>query len=245
MRPLYIEGSVGCRVVFDDPALRVVVTDKADQLFPLSRVSRVVCSGVVDWSMSALLACADAGVNVLFLAKNGELRGRWLGQSQQRQLLAQRLVDLLARPDGLGRYENWYLAVEKLAARSFARRLGLLNWREISVVDLRRYLQQLLSEQQRYCANAMQTVLLSEVLIWLADADLASDDENLLSDGLDLADDFSRLLLWDFYGFLLANSLSEADLQATAGLFEQQADRFYLLFRSTVNKLHQFLLGIN
>jgi CRISPR/Cas system-associated endonuclease Cas1 len=112
MRPLYIEGSVGCRVVFDDPALRVVVTDKADQLFPLSRVSRVVCSGVVDWSMSALLACADAGVNVLFLAKNGELRGRWLGQSQQRQLLAQRLVDLLARPDGLGRYENWYLAVE-------------------------------------------------------------------------------------------------------------------------------------
>jgi hypothetical protein len=195
--------------------------------------------------MSALLACADAGVNVLFLAKNGELRGRWLGQSQQRQLLAQRLVDLLARPDGLGRYENWYLAVEKLAARSFARRLGLANWREISVVDLRRYLQQLLSEQQRYCANAMQTVLLSELLIWLADADLASDDENLLSDGLDLADDFSRLLLWDFYGFLLANSLSEADLQATAGLFEQQADRFYLLFRSTVNKLHQFLLGIN
>jgi hypothetical protein len=137
-------------------------------------------------------------------------------------------VDLLARPDGLGRYENWYLAVEKLAALSFARLLGLANWREISVVDLRRYLQQLLSEQQRYCANAMQTVLLSEVFIWLADADLASDDENLLSDGLDLADDLSRLLLWDFYGFLLANSLAEADLQATAGLFEQQADRFYL-----------------
>ncbi|MFM8342332.1 MAG: CRISPR-associated endonuclease Cas1 [Methylomonas sp.] len=245
MRPLYIEGSVGCRVVFDEPALRVVVMDKADQLFPLSRVSRVVCSGVVDWSMSALLACADAGVNVLFLAKNGEVRGRWLGQGNQRQLLAQRLVDLLARPDGLSRYENWYLAVEKLAARSFARRLGLANWREISVVDLRRSLQQLLSEQQRYCANAMQTVLLSEVLIWLADADLASDDENLLSDGLDLADDFSRLLLWDFYGFLLSNRLSQADLLATAGLFEQQADRFYLLFRSTVNKLHQFLLGIN
>ena len=100
MRPLYIEGSVGCRVVFDEPALRVVVMDKADQLFPLSRVSRVVCSGVVDWSMSALLACADAGVNVLFLAKNGELRGRWLGQSQQRQLLAQRLVDLLASTAG-------------------------------------------------------------------------------------------------------------------------------------------------
>jgi hypothetical protein len=245
MRPLYIEGGLGCRVVFDEPALRIVVVNKADQLFPLSRISRVVCSGVVEWSMSALLACADSGINVLFLAKNGEVRGRWLGQSQQRQLLAQRLIDLLARPDGLGRYENWYLAVEKLAARSFARRIGLENWREIPVVDLRRYLQQFMSEQQRYCANSMHTVLLSELLIWLADVELASDDENLLSDGLDLANDFSRLLLWDFYGFLLSNSLSEADLKATAGLFEQQVDRFYLLFRSTVNKLHLFLLGIS
>jgi hypothetical protein len=32
--------------------------------------------------MPDLLACADAGVNVLVLAKNGELRGRWLDQSQ-------------------------------------------------------------------------------------------------------------------------------------------------------------------
>ena len=41
MRPLYIDGSPGCRVVLDEPALRVV-PDKADQLFPLSRISRVV-----------------------------------------------------------------------------------------------------------------------------------------------------------------------------------------------------------
>jgi len=46
MRPLYIDGSPGCRVVLDEPALRVVVPDKADQLFPLSRISRVVCKGV-------------------------------------------------------------------------------------------------------------------------------------------------------------------------------------------------------
>jgi uncharacterized protein YfaA (DUF2138 family) len=33
MRPLYIDGLPGCRVVLDEPALRLEVPDKADQLF--------------------------------------------------------------------------------------------------------------------------------------------------------------------------------------------------------------------
>ena len=123
MRPLYIDGSPGCRVVLDEPALRVMVPDKADQLFLLSRISRVVCKGLVEWSMSALLACADAGINLLFLEKTGEVRARWLGRGNERQALTQRLVDLLARNDGLERYENWYLSMEKLAARSFFQRM--------------------------------------------------------------------------------------------------------------------------
>ena len=123
MQPLYIDGSPGCRVVLDVPALRVVVPDKADQLFPLSRISRVVCKGVVEWSMSAMLACADAGINLLFLHINGEVRARWLGQGSERQSLTQRLVDLLARADGFQCYENWYLSMQKMAARSFARRM--------------------------------------------------------------------------------------------------------------------------
>src|SRR5512136_2483897 len=104
MWPLYIDGLPGCRVVLDEPALRVVVPDKADQLFPLSRISRVVCKGLVEWSMSALLACADAGINLLFLEKTGEVRARWLSRGNARQSLTQRLVDLLARADGLERY---------------------------------------------------------------------------------------------------------------------------------------------
>lgn len=55
MRPLYIDGSPGCRVVLEEPALRVSLFNKADQLFPLTRISRVVCKGMVDWSISALL----------------------------------------------------------------------------------------------------------------------------------------------------------------------------------------------
>lgn len=247
MRPLYIDSSPGCRVVLDEPALRVVVPDKADQLFPLSRISRVVCNGAVEWSMSALLACADAGINLLFLEKNGEVRARWLGQGGERQSLTQRLVDLLVRADGWQRYENWYLSMEKLAARSFARRMGFNEWREVSINELRHRLSRSLSDQGRHRANLLQGLLHSELLGWLPECGFSLDDEALLSGDLDLASDLSRILLWDLYPALLAAEETDAAsaLADMALLYQQRADRIYLLFRSTVNKLHQFLLTIS
>jgi hypothetical protein len=247
MRPLYIDGSPGCRVALDAPALRVVVQDKADQLFPLSRISRVVCKGVVEWSMSALLACADAGINLLFLQKNGEVRARWLGQGSERQALTQRLVDLLARADGLQCYENWYLSMQKMVARSFARRMGLVEWREVSINELQQQLTLSLSSEGQHRANLLQGLLHSELLNRLSESGFCSDDEALLSSNLDLALDLSKLLVWDFYPSLL--TADEPDtitaLAAMATLYQQREDRLYLLFRSTVNKLHQFLLAVS
>lgn len=247
MHPLYIDGSPGCRVVLDEPALRVSLANKADQLFPMSRVSRVVCKGVVDWSMSALLACADAGIAVLFLEKNGELRARWLGRATERQSLTQRLIDLLTRADGPDLYKNWTLAMEKLAARSFARRIGLVDWREIPVVALRRQLFVSLGSEGRHRANLLENILLAELLVWLPKAGFASDDEALLAGDLDLAVFLSQLLMWDFYPLLLDDDTKAnvATMHAMATLFQQRADRCYLLFQSTINKLHQFLLSVS
>lgn len=247
MRPLYIDGSPGCRVVLDEPALRVVVPDKADQLFPMSRISKVVCKGVVEWSMSALLACADAGINLLFLERNGEVRARWLGRGADRQTLTQRLVDLLARGDGPGLYENWLLSMEKLAARSFARRMAVRDWREISVMALRKQLQLSLGSTGQQHVNVLQSLIQADLLIWLPEAGLGSDDEAMLTDKLDLAKDLSRLLVWDFYPSLLDSEIQPGltSMPAMATLLLQRADRCYLLFRSTLNKLHQFLLAVN
>lgn len=247
MRPLYIDGSPGCRVVLDEPALRVSLADKADQLFPMSRVSRVVCKGVVEWSMSALLACADAGITVLFLEKNGEMRARWLGRNSERQSLTQRLVDLLARADGPALFENWTLAMEKMAARSFARRIGLLEWREVPVPTLRRQLFVSLGRAGRYRANVLQNILQAELMVWLGEAGISADDDALISFDLDLSGFCSRLLLWDFYPQLLELPAEPdaAPMRAMAELFQQRADRSYLLFRSTINKLQQFLLSVS
>jgi hypothetical protein len=250
MRPLYIDGSPGCRVVLDEPALRISLAGKADQLFPMSRVSKVVCKGVVDWSISALLACADAGISVLFLEKNGELRARWLGRASERQSLMQRLLDLMARADGPGLFENWTLAMEKMAARSFARRIGLLDWREIPVQTLRRQLFVSLGHQGRRRANVLENILHAELLVWLPEAGLCGDDNSLMSSDADLAIFMSRLLLWDFYPLLLQDDANDttpesAPMQAMAALFQHRADRCYLLYRSTVNKLQQFLLSVS
>lgn len=248
MRPLYIDGSPGCRVVLDEPALRVCLTDKADQLFPLSRVSRVVCQGVVEWSMSALLACADAGIAVLFLERNGELRARWMGRGVgERQSLMRRLIDLMGRADGPALWENWRLAMEKMAARSFARKIGLEDWRERPVPQLRRQLFVSLGSDGRHNARIVQSLIHAEVLIWLPDAGLAAEDEALAEGDLDLAAFLSDLLLWDLYPLLLksAENDSTPPMRVMATLFNAHADRCYLLFRSTVNKLHQFLLSVS
>lgn len=206
MRPLYIEGCPGCRVVLDEPALRVVVPEQSDRLFPLSRVSRVVCSGVVDWSMSALLACADAGITLLFLQKNGEVRARWLGQSGVRQSLTQRVVDLLVRPDGLSRYENWSLAMEKLAVRSFARKMGMAQWREVPVADMRKQIACALPPLVRLRVNVLTGLLRGEINGWLDDYGYASGDEVIVNSQIDLAGDISNLLLWDCVEDLLSGS---------------------------------------
>ena len=247
MRPLYIDGVPGCRVVLDEPALRIVIPDKADQLFPLSRISRVVCKGVVEWSMSAMLACSDAGIHLIFLYRNGDVRARWLSVGGTRQSLMQRLVDLLARVDGLERYENWYLSMQKLAARSFARKLGFIDWREVPINTLEHYISVHLSVAGEHQVKLMLSILHSELLTLLADSGFGVDDEAIVSEQLDLPRDLSKLLLWDFYPALLkADKFTrEKPFADMALLYQQREDHFYLLFKSTLNKLQQFLLAIS
>jgi hypothetical protein len=213
----------------------------------LSRVSRVVCKGVVEWSMSALLACADAGITLLFLNNAGEVRARWLGQSGIRQLLTQRLVDLLARADGLALYENWYASMERLVARSLARRMGIQEWREVSIHELRMHLILDFSPSDHYRVNLLKSLLHSQIALLLPGLGFSYDDEVLITGPVDLASDLSKLIVWDFYPDLITWKMVSdmTDVKAIALLHQKREDRVFLLTKSSINKLHQFLLTVS
>ncbi|MEA3274002.1 MAG: CRISPR-associated endonuclease Cas1, partial [Pseudomonadota bacterium] len=78
-RPLYIAPVAETRVDLDGPALRVRREKRAEQLFPLQRISRVYSAERVDWASEALLACAGLGISVLFVDDEGEVVARLLG----------------------------------------------------------------------------------------------------------------------------------------------------------------------
>jgi hypothetical protein len=120
------------------------------------------------------------------LHKNGDVRARWLSVGTERQSLSQRLVDLLARADGVQRYENWYLSMQKLAARSFARKMGIEDWREVPINELQKLISVRLSTEGQNQVKLMLSILQSEMLVLLEDSGFGSDEEAILSNQLDL-----------------------------------------------------------
>jgi hypothetical protein len=100
--------------------------DSADRLFPLARIARVHTSPRADWEQAALLACADAGIPVLFVDDNGRVIARVLGRPGQRDELRDRLVAFLLLPEATGMLRHWLDRSRQRAARWAALKLG---WR--------------------------------------------------------------------------------------------------------------------
>lgn len=124
--PLYLAPETETWVGLDGPALRVSRMDSADRLFPLARIARVHTSPRADWEQAALLACADAGIPVLFVDDNGRVIARVLGRPGERDELRDRLVEFLLRPEATGMLRHWLDRNRQRAARWAAIKLG---WR--------------------------------------------------------------------------------------------------------------------
>ncbi len=126
-KPLYLKGGPGLQVELDGPALRVRRPAQATLLFPLTRLARVISSGQVDWPCEALLACAGAGVPVVFLCRDGSVRGYLFGGDRRcrdpHDLLYTRLRARLTRPSGMQRYGEWREAMNRAAVRALSRQL--------------------------------------------------------------------------------------------------------------------------
>jgi hypothetical protein len=114
LKPLYLCPSASVAVRLDGPAL-AVFGEQAPQSFPLSRLSRIIVSGAVEFETQALLECAEHGVPVTFLAPDGTPRAHFDGRRSRGNDLRQLLLDLVDRPDWFERYADWRAAVERRA----------------------------------------------------------------------------------------------------------------------------------
>ncbi len=243
MRPLYLQGKAGMRVVYDEPALVVTLKDKTRQLFPLSRISRVVVTGYVDWSMGALFACAESGISVFFMDDSGVIKGRWIGKCQSDGPL-QSLFTLLSEQNAESAYANWYKGMQRMAARSAARRLQFQDWRCADLGRVKQYVEQVLNSDWREVEHWLAGVISSAVTSYLLAFGVNAQCDSEIEWSLRLADDLADLLLTDFYPVLIkwaqASSVppgAEALLQK----FEARSDRLEHLIRGVVMRLYQAL----
>jgi hypothetical protein len=122
--PLYIAAQGETFVGLDGPALRVSQPGSADRLFPLCRIGRVHTSPRADWEQTALLACAEVGIPVVFVDDDGQILARLLGRPGERDELRSRLVEFLLRPEAAGMLRYWMDQSRHRAARWAALKLG-------------------------------------------------------------------------------------------------------------------------
>lgn len=255
MKPLYLYG-VDLAVRLDGPALRVSQPDRADRWFPLRLLSRVLADEHTDWSLEALLACARAGICVSFQDGDARLVARVFGQPSERQELSQRLADGLIRPDWPGAYANWLAGMERMAARSIARRAALADYRSITAAEMRQILDQAAHDLLAWPAwHGLGGELFGQLLPFAADGlhGRGLDLESLTTPEFHPARDFARILFWDFqltrlywvqahverHGSCRMPTRAEA-----VALFERRRGRLEYLRDSLTNRLHRWLVAL-
>ncbi len=245
MTPLYLDGRSKISVSLDAPALAVEQLNKTRQLFPLSRISRIVVSGKVDWTMAALMACADDGISIVFLNRQGQPRCCFVGRSASRQSVAAQFLQLIQRPDALLQYQNWQRGMSRMVVRSTARRLGFNNWQLAEEVMLRQCLTEQMNSEWQTIESVLLGYLMSFCLGYLQDMGMSAESELLLNGQFNLAEDLAGLLLWDFYPILITwskRSVCLSDRSKLVSYFEKRQKRMDHLIRGLLNRLHQSLL---
>lgn len=201
LKPLYLEGG-GAQVCLDGPALRVSRQETAERWFPLIRLERVVSARQVDWTLEALLACAEAGISVHFIGHDGTTIARCFGAGRAESEALAVLIDrLLEHPDWPDRYNDWLRAMEQVAVRSVLRRCGVVGWPLSTGKELRQWFFETargkgLEAGYQYFGAVTRSALSSLVTQHWLDAGVDLDGARAL--GLNLIEDYTTLLFWDF-----------------------------------------------
>lgn len=253
MKPCYLIGRPGMWVGLDGPALSVICPERARQLFPLNRVSRLIASGPLELSTAALLACAERGITVTFLDGQGEVRAYLFGESTRRDGLYQRLRDFLDRPDWQDRYDDWRRSVDSRARNALCRRLWLLPERETLASLEQRFRthqsEQIGAHQRGFVAGRLRGLTGALAAELLSEFGLGAAQLRALDERLDLPADLTRWLELDLQSPLFTWLTTQPEGtpltdRALVGFFESRAFRLNRLGRGILNRLHGFLVEL-
>lgn len=222
LHPLYLEAGFAWEVRLDaGVALHVSAPGRARSLYPLRKLARVVCGTQASWDTSALVACLQAGVPVVFHDGQGAAAAWCFGPRRRETTLEQLLREGLGRPEWRDRFEAWRHAAcrrEALGALAYtnvhSHRLDAPSVRS-RLANLHRlrlgfaagpWLHALQRVADGLAAEAVQQAIGDPALIGYA------------SPGLNLAAELGALLEWQFHR-LLHDATPQALLAQTPGRF--------------------------
>lgn len=258
-RPLYLAPMPDTYVSLDGPALCVSREERAPQLFPLQRLSRVVTATCVGWSTPALLACAERGISVLFLDEQGEIKARLTGRPGVYDEMYQRLAEFLLLPQAAGMYAYWLRSYRRRAAHWAGLKLAI----PVALRDPRRCRDQIERRASRLAgeAGAVQTRQWQRALAFgwmqahLQDLGLGAGQALGQIGAPALARDLTEILVWYLeparLGWLQARQLAARrkgePLRAPTHrelvqLFESRAVRLAERGREITGTLHRWLI---
>lgn len=254
MKPLYLDAQ-DCRVQLDGPALRVRAEHVADRWFPLTRVSQVITSCRVDWTVPALLACAEKGITVSFVGEEGSIVGRLLGRGSERNHLAQKLSDFLLRPDCLELSLQWQSAMERMAMRSLIRRAGLPPDFDCTPKMLRQLFQRAaisMAAREAYETIGREIWGMLVPLVSQRLQDLAVYEDAEFVESIDLVSMLTRILFWDFHlarsawleQRLTDNCTEPPNRAEIVDFFEKRRARSERLLQGLLSRLYRWLLEV-
>jgi hypothetical protein len=114
IRPLYLEPTLRWTVRLDEGhTLNVSAPGRARSLFPLTRLSRVICPATAEWTTNALLECLRFGIPVVFHDAKGDPLGWCFGPRRRETTLASLLREAIDRGDGRDLLASWTIAMER------------------------------------------------------------------------------------------------------------------------------------
>lgn len=214
--PLYLDINQVKHVDVESLALRVSCYGQADHYYPLRRLSRVVVTGNIDWTTSALLACLEYRVPVAFRHRDGRLIGHCVSERSNSTGLESLLHQCVDNVESFYAYKNWLAATERHLLLKIARlSKQIFNDPRAHVNEARiqHSLGQHLPCPLRLFLQQIQAPLashLSEIL----EAYGFSDNIHLpLTPRLHPYRDLSRILQWEIYALVLGGKFTEVDSQ--------------------------------